>query len=130
MFVLMCLRLVRTTLTMISIPPVVAPALNTSASATPIKAPPSTDAISRSLVTAPCAAKVLIKTVINASTYIVEKINRHPNFHSPSRTIGMLMSILTVPVGIFVKRFTRMEMPVTPPGAILLGSRNRLIAAA
>ena len=58
--------------------------------------------------------------------YRVESRKRNPNFHSPTARIGILISRIPVPVGRPLRRFKIMAIPVTPPGARLFGSRNRL----
>lgn len=62
--------------------------------------------------------------------YTVEIRNFAPNFQSPNARIGMLISMIQVPVGNGVMRLNIMEIPLTPPGARLLGSRNRLMPTA
>ena len=57
-------------------------------------------------------------------------MNLKPNFQRPSKIMGIFRMRLIVPVGIGINLLIRIATPVIPPGAILFGSRKRLIATA
>ena len=60
----------------------------------------------------------------------VEATSFQPSFHRPSANSGTFMMRIRVPVGTRVRWLRMMAMPLTPPGASWLGSRNRAMAAA
>lgn len=70
----------------------------------------------------------MVKREVKRVQYMVDRINRHPNFHVPRVRIGILIIKIHVPVGTFSTLFNIMATPETPPGARELGARNRLIA--
>ena len=60
----------------------------------------------------------------------MDRINFQPNFHMPRSRMGMFTANINVPVSTPVILFRIIEIPVTPPGARELGSRNRLMEMA
>ena len=116
--------------TIISIPPVVAWHLSTTPIPNATRQEPATAAISRSCVIGSYCCSTFVKKVISASAYRVERINLPPNFRIPSNKMGIFKIKNRLPVSIPVNLFTRMEMPVNPPGARSFGSRNSAIPIA
>ena len=70
----------------------------------------------------------MINPDVSTVQYIVDSIKRQPNFQVPTAIMGILINSTSVPVSRSVSRFKMMAIPVTPPGASALGSKNRLTA--
>ncbi len=128
--VFICLNLSRNSFTIISAPPVVAPALKISPIETPTRTAPVIEARSKSSVTGPYGARRFIANDEMIRAYIDETKSLKPSFNTAMTMMGIFIISTKVPVGKSVILFIIIAIPVTPPGASLLGSRKRLIPTA
>jgi hypothetical protein len=73
--------------------------------------------------------QISVTQEITAVAYIVEIVNLIPNFHMERIKIGMFIIRNHIPVPMGTTLLRTIARPVSPPGAILLGSISSAVVA-
>ena len=130
----MNLTCVETSFATRSVPPVVPPRMNTKPSPTPASTPPKMQAS----MTSPgshtywgrMGAVRSITTEESTVPITVLTMARLPNRMKPQIKRGRLSAIVMTPIGRPNRKLSMVAIPVKPPGAMLFGALNTLIATA